>query len=84
MPLYELISLSLTASTIPTGILLVLCAFDTRLILEFQGIGVFLAIAGLTFLYTIINKIKVGLRVNKDSNFQDIKEKEAERIEKKE
>ena len=66
MPLADLINVSLSASTIPTGILLVLCAYDTSLIQDFKGLGVFLALAGLTFLYTIINRIKsVLIKANK-------------------
>jgi len=66
VPLSDLISLSLTASTMPTGGLLVLCAFDTSLIKEFEGLGVFLAIAGLTLLYSIVSRIKSGLQSEKE------------------
>lgn len=63
----DMIQVSLSASSIPTGFLLVGSAFDLSLITQFTGgLGVYLGVAGLIFLHTVGMRIRKSLRQNID------------------
>ena len=47
----DLIRRALSASAIPTGIILIACAFDPSLLGSLTGLNIYIAIAGMTLLF---------------------------------
>lgn len=47
----DLIIRALSASMIPTGVLLIACAFDPSLLSSLTGLNIYIAVAGLTLLF---------------------------------
>jgi hypothetical protein len=47
----------LAASTIPTGILLLACAFDTSLLRHVSDVGIYVAAAGVALLFVGVKEI---------------------------
>lgn len=64
--LQKLLIISLAASSIPTGIILILCAFDLTLINRLEGLNVHIAAAGLALLYIVFTNI-----FSKDKNLDE-------------
>lgn len=58
--LYDLLVRSLAASTLPTGIVLILCAFELELIDRLEGLNVHIAAAGLALIYIAFNTMIGG------------------------
>jgi hypothetical protein len=55
--LETLLSSAFTAATIPTGIALVLCAFDKTLVTHLQDINVHLSVAGAVLLFIALRTV---------------------------
>lgn len=49
--LENLMTGAFAASTIPTGLILIICAFDQSLIQKLEGLNIYIAAAGLALLY---------------------------------
>ncbi|CAN2041514.1 hypothetical protein GMMP15_500010 [Candidatus Magnetomoraceae bacterium gMMP-15] len=56
--LEELFSISICATSIPTGVALVYCAFDSNMLSKLTGVNIHIALAGLALLYIAIKTIK--------------------------
>jgi len=56
----KLIAKLLAGSAIPTGLFLIVCAFDTSLISKLTDLSLYLAAAGLALLYVSIKEISDG------------------------
>jgi hypothetical protein len=57
LPLDGLLSRVLAGSSIPTGVLLVICAFDNALLVQANEIGLYIAAAGLMLIYLSIQEL---------------------------
>ncbi|HEX2205423.1 MAG TPA: hypothetical protein VHG91_19085 [Longimicrobium sp.] len=57
LPLDGLLSRVFAGSSIPTGVLLVICAFDDAVLAQANEIGLYVAAAGLTLIYLSLKEI---------------------------
>lgn len=55
--LFELVTISLSAGTLPTGILFIMGSFDVQLLLEMRGVEHQIAIAGFVTIFVAIKTI---------------------------
>jgi hypothetical protein len=53
----DLLMRMLSASAIPTGLLLLLCAFDTTLLQKIEGLNIYIALAGLALIYVSLKAV---------------------------
>ena len=53
----DLITRALSASAIPTGLLLIACAFYPSLLARLTGLNIYIAVAGLTLLFVACKRI---------------------------
>jgi ABC-type iron transport system FetAB permease component len=57
LPLDSLLLRVFAGSSIPTGVLLLICAFDNRVLVRANEIGVYIATAGLTLIYLSVREL---------------------------
>ena len=57
LPLDGVLSRVFAGSSIPTGVLLVICAFDDAVLAQANEIGLYVAAAGLTLIYLSVKEI---------------------------
>lgn len=57
LPLDGLLLRVFAGSSIPTGVLLIICAFDSGVLATANSIGVYIAAAGLTLIYLSVREV---------------------------
>ncbi len=57
--LEKLLTGAFSGSTIPTGLALLLCAFDPSLIQHLEGLHIYIAVAGLALIFVAIKSLNI-------------------------
>jgi|SRR5690554_7279304 len=66
--LHQLLSPALSAATIPTGLALIVCAFEPHYVSRLESFNIHLSIAGIALLYVAVATIMTGLSTDRDDS----------------